>query len=85
MILIDLSQFNLCIDFLLLHLSLKLLLALLGLVNRDLLLQSTVLHLLILKHNRLNLTIELLEYQFVLLDHQLQVLLILDIGGVLLV
>jgi len=70
-----LSQFNLTIDFLLLQLVLELVLSLLGLVKGNLLLKLVVLHLLVLQEQCLDLTVQLLEYKFVLLDHHLQILL----------
>ena len=50
---------------------------LLRLVERDLLLQGTVLHLLVLEQQRLNLALQLLENHFVVLYHDLQVLVLL--------
>ena len=66
---IDLGKLDLSLDFLLLHLILKLLLSLLGLIESYLLLQCIVLHLLNLQQKILDLAIQLLEYALVLLNH----------------
>ena len=66
---VDLSQLHLILYFLLLKLVLELLFALLRLVQRDLLLQRIILHLLNLEQQVLDLAIELLENALVLLDH----------------
>ena len=66
---VDLSQLDLILYFLLLNLVLKLLFALLRLVQGDLLLQRIILHLLNLEQQVLDLAIELLEDALVLLDH----------------
>ena len=66
---IDLGKLDLSLDFLLLHLVLKLLLTLLGLIKSYLLLECIVLHLLNLQQKILDLAIQLLEYALVLLNH----------------
>ena len=79
----DLSKLDLSIHFVLLHLILQLLLPLLRLVQGDLLLQCTVFHLLILEQQGLDLALQLLQHQFVVLHHHLQVvgLGVVELGG----
>jgi len=70
----DLGKLDLGVHLILLHLVLELLLALLCLIEGDLLLQSTIFHLLVLKHKRLYLAVKLLENHLIMLNHQLQIL-----------
>lgn len=70
----DLSKLDLGIHLILLHFVLELLLALLSLIEGNLLLQCAIFHLLVLKHERLHLAIELLENHLIVLDHELQIL-----------
>lgn len=68
-----LLDFRLILHLFLLQLVLHLLLALLHLVDGNLLLQLLVLHLLVLEHQCLNLLVQLADDHFVLLAHDLHV------------
>ena len=71
----NLREFDFSAHLVLLHLVLELLLALLGLIKSDFLLQGAVFHLLILQEESLDLSLELLENHLVVLNDHLQVIL----------
>ena len=76
---LSLGELHLCIDLLLLHLVLKLLLPLGRLVECDFLLQRAVLHLLILEQQVLDLSLQLLQHQLILLHNDLHILRLLEL------